>query len=95
MAKIDEEHRVAVERLKVECSLLEQKMSKQESAHQIAVQHETQKVYRACLALFCFSFVSGLLASLHCDAQLPPTDLMEPRCVKRRRRKLGCSRQQH
>lgn len=68
MAKIEEEHRVYVERLKVESSLLEQKLQKQESAHQIKVQHEIQKVILAPRVFSTFSLPPGGVISCHDDA---------------------------
>ena len=42
-----EKHRVELERLKVESSLIEQKLQTQATAHQIAIQHGIQKGSRA------------------------------------------------
>lgn len=68
VTKIEEEHRLHVERLKVESSLLEQKLQKQESAHQIAIQHEIQKVLLAPFVFSTFSLSPGGVISSNNDA---------------------------
>ena len=61
---MEEKHRVELERLKVQTSLIEKKLQTQESAHLIAIQHEIQKVI---LALTCITCITLLFCQISCS----------------------------